>query len=258
MKWIRGVCVWVLFAGSPGILLGQGSDQNVEPSRLTAVERALEKLQREVAELSMLLRAALPPLPISEVAPFTMNVAGAATRGAEAAKVVLVEFTDFECPYCGRHAQSVYPELQRQFVSTGQIKYVVRNLPLAALHPKTLKAAEAAECAGLQGRYWEMHDRIFANQRAMDVTDFVGHSQQLALDVGGFETCLAEGRTKSRVQEDLDEAKRLGLTGTPVFFIGTDEGDGVVRITHKIAGAHPFPIFQEALLRILRMTAANN
>lgn len=248
MRFVRMlISAVVLLAVGESVLVGQATDTRALENRFGALEETVRALEQQVVELSTMLRAALPPSPITDVPSLNLGVRDAAAQGSPDSKVVLVELSDFECPFCGQYAQMTYPELRRQFVETGKIRYVFRNLPLEEIHPRASKAEEVAECARAQGKFWEMHDRIFANQRALGVPELESHAQALGLDLARFQSCLADGKAGTRIKEDLVEAKRLGLTGTPAFLIGEFQADGSVRITRRITGAQPFQVFQAAL-----------
>jgi protein-disulfide isomerase len=136
-------------------------------------------------------------------------------RGPGDAPVTLVEYGDFECPYCGR-AEPVIRELLADF---GDLRYVWRDLPLNDIHPHAQLAAEAAEAAGAQGKFWEMYDLLFAHQSELTMRDLVGYARELALDTGRFCEDLREGAFASRVAEDVESADLSGVSGTPIFFI---------------------------------------
>jgi protein-disulfide isomerase len=239
----------VLFLGMRPAIVAQTSDPALT-KRLSGVEEAIRSLEKEVAELSALLRAALPPPPpppSADIPPVQLNLAGSPVKGAATAKIVLVEFSDFECPYCGRHVQTAYRDIQRQYVDTGKIRYVFRHLPLEQIHPSARKAAEASECARDQGKFWEFHDRLFVNQKALGVADLSNHAREEKLDMTRFQPCLDEGRMAGKVAGDMKEAERLQVASTPAFFIGEAQADGSVRISRKVTGAQPFQVFQAAL-----------
>jgi len=136
-------------------------------------------------------------------------------RGPIDAPVTVVEYGDFECPYCGQ-AEPVVRELLREF---GDVRYVWRHLPLSDVHPNARLAAEAAEAASDQGAFWEMHDLLFANQSALRPDDLIGYAEQLGLDVERFTNHLREHAGAARVAEDVDSADLSGVSGTPTFFI---------------------------------------
>jgi Na+/H+ antiporter NhaA len=136
-------------------------------------------------------------------------------RGPIAAPITVVEYGDFECPYCGM-AEPVVRELLREF---GDVRYVWRHLPLNDVHPNAQLAAEAAEAAAEQGAFWEMHDLLFDHQDALRVDDLIRYAEQLGLDVERFATELSEHAGAPRVADDVDSADLSGVSGTPTFFI---------------------------------------
>jgi Na+/H+ antiporter NhaA len=138
-------------------------------------------------------------------------------RGPVDAPLTLVEYGDFECPFCGR-ATGAVEELRERFGD--RLRYVYRNLPLTDVHPYAQLAAEAAEAAAAQGRFWEMHDRLFSNQERMSPSDLLEHAAAIGLDVARFSRDLGSGRHARRVQEDVDSAEASGVEGTPTFFVG--------------------------------------
>ena len=136
-------------------------------------------------------------------------------RGPVDAHITVVEYGDFECPYCGQ-AEPVMRELLQDF---GDVRYVWRHLPLNDVHPNTQLAAEAAEAAAEQGAFWEMHDLLLANQDKLSEEDLMGYARGLGLDLDRFAETLAERAGAARVAEDVDSADMSGVTGTPTFFI---------------------------------------
>jgi protein-disulfide isomerase len=160
-------------------------------------------------------------------------------RGPEDAPVTIVEYGDFECPYCGR-AEPVMRELLSDF--GGDVRYVWRHLPLTDVHPHAELAAEAAEAAGAQGRFWEMHDLLLEHQDALRFDDLIGYAEQLGLDVDRFRDDLLNHRYAGRVARDVDSADASGVSGTPTFFINGRRRQGAYDIATleaavKAAGA---------------------
>jgi protein-disulfide isomerase len=137
-------------------------------------------------------------------------------RGPAAAPLTLVEYGDYECPYCGA-AYPIVKEIERTLGD--ELRSVFRNFPLSEIHPHALEAAEAAESAAAQGRFWEMHDRLFENQKRLRTTDLLTHAQALGLDVERIETELEEHAFEARVWDDFLSGVRSGVNGTPTFFI---------------------------------------
>jgi protein-disulfide isomerase len=136
-------------------------------------------------------------------------------RGPADAPVTVLEYGDFECPYCGQ-AEPVLRELLRDF---GDVAYVWRHLPLNDVHPRAQQAAEAAEAAAQQGAFWEMHDLLLERQDALALDDLLGYAEELGLDVERFEEDLRTRVGAPRVAEDVDSADLSGVSGTPTFFV---------------------------------------
>jgi Na+/H+ antiporter NhaA len=147
-------------------------------------------------------------------------------RGPRDAPVTVVEYGDFECPYCGR-AEPAVRELLADF---GDVRYVWRHLPLSDVHPNAQMAAEAAEAASEQGAFWEMHDALLDHQDALRPRDLIGYAEQLGLDVDRFGDDLRGHRWTPRIEEDVDSADLSGVTGTPTFFINERKHDGAYDI----------------------------
>ena len=161
-------------------------------------------------------------------------------RGAADAPVTLVEYGDYECPYCGRAAPVVRALLSR---FDGRLRFVFRHLPLTDVHPNAALAAQAAEAAGAQGRYWEMHDLLFAHQDALDVAALRVYAHRLGLDADAFEADLREGRHAARVAQDVNTAEEAGVAGTPTFFIN--------EVRHR--GAYDLESMDTLVRRVLRI-----
>ncbi|RME53646.1 DsbA family protein [Candidatus Woesearchaeota archaeon] len=154
-------------------------------------------------------------------------------KGNPDAPVTIVEFSDYQCPFCGRHFQQTYPQLVKDYIDTGKVKLVYRDFPLS-FHPEAQKAAEAAECAGEQGKYWEMHDKLFQNQQSLGVANYKKWARELGLDGSKFDTCLDSGKMANEVKKDMADGQAAGVRGTPSFFING----------RPVRGAQPFSVFQ--------------
>ena len=144
-------------------------------------------------------------------------------RGPRAAPVTLVEYGDYECQYCGR-GHYVVKDLERR--AGNLMRFVFRNFPLTTLHPHAERAAEAAEAAGAQGKFWEMHDLLFENQQALEDEDLMEYAALVGLDIPRFVREMREGRYLSRIREDFLSGARSGVNGTPTFFINGVRHDG--------------------------------
>lgn len=174
----------------------------------------------------------------------------AGVRGDPGARVAIVEFSDFECPFCGRYAREVYPRLAEDYVDTGKVQYVFRHYPLDT-HSFAAKAAEAVECAGREGMYWEMHDLLFRTPAALTQPDLVRYGASLSLPLDDFETCLRSAATAERVLEDRRHGEALGVVATPTFFFAEVLDDGKLSLVARLTGARPYSTFQSALDELL-------
>ncbi len=155
------------------------------------------------------------------------------TRGPADAKVTIVEFSDFQCPFCSR-AHDTVEEVMKLYA--GKVKLTFRHFPLA-FHQQAPKAAEASLCAGEQQKFWEYHDALFANQAKLMPEDLKEAAKTLGLDAAKFAECLDSGKMKKTVDEDMEAAKKVGVSGTPAFFI-----NGVM-----LSGAQPVEAFKEVI-----------
>jgi len=167
-----------------------------------------------------------------------------AVLGDVNAPVTIIEFSDYQCPFCKDFWDETLPSIIGEYVSTGKVKFVYRDFPLSS-HPLALPFAEAAECAGDQDKYWDMHDMIFGEQvkladgllDSIDVTDLSVWAGDLEMDVDEFETCMEDRKYLEEIQKDFSDGTAAGVTGTPSFFINGE----------MIRGALPFEAFKTVI-----------
>ena len=152
-----------------------------------------------------------------------------AVLGDPNAPVTVVEFSDFECPYCKKAYEDSVKQLKTEYVSTGKVKFVYRDYPLG-FHPKAQKAAEASECAHEQNKFWEMHDKLFENQASLSEVNYKKWATELGMDSNKFNDCLDTGKYANEVAADTAAGNALGVSGTPTFFVNGQ----------KIVGAVPY------------------
>ena len=170
-------------------------------------------------------------------------------RGDPNAKITIVEFSDFQCPFCAKFHTDTLPLLMQNYINTGKANLVYRDFPIESIHPNAVPAAHASECADDQGKFWEMHDMIFENQRNwqnLEVLESVDLFKKYALDIGingdEFDSCMSTAKHIDEIRKDLEDGQTYGVTGTPGFFVGNEE----VGFT-KIIGAQPFSSFQRVI-----------
>ena len=176
-----------------------------------------------------------------------------AVLGKEDAPVTIVEFSDYQCPFCRRSYTQVYPLLKENFINTGKAKLVFRDFPLTSIHPSALPAAEAAECAGDQGKYYEMHDKIFDEQNKFGQgtvpftnDDLKKWASEIGLNTEEFNSCLDSGKNAKEIENDFTDGSSYGVSGTPTYFIGNDK-DGY----KTIGGAQPYQVFEQTINEFL-------
>ncbi len=178
--------------------------------------------------------------------PVNVPIEGAYSIGDPDAPVVMVEYTDFQCPFCSRHFQQTFPQIKANFIDTGLVRYVFKDFPLTSIHPQAVGAAVAARCAGDQGAYAAMHDALFTAQsqwsnQSNTAELFAGYASQLGLDTAVFTECLNSNQYESAIQADLQEGSSFGVRGTPAFFINGN----------FVSGAQPYSVFEQAINSLL-------
>ena len=156
--------------------------------------------------------------------------------GDKNAPITIVSFEDFQCPFCGRAFKETFPLLKKDYIDAGKVKYVYRDFPLE-FHPEAQPAAEAAECADEEGKFWEYHDEIYSNQNLLGPVYYEDAAEKLGLDILKFRACISEGRYRQEVLDDYNYGASMGVTGTPTFFI-----NGI-----KLVGALPYQEFKKII-----------
>lgn len=208
--------------------------------------------RQEIASLRDGQRALLADLNAARGTP-VIDITGAPTLGSAAAPVTLIEFADYECPYCIRHFTQTMPTLEANYIRTGKVRYVFRDLPIDSLHPGAIRAHEAARCATEQGKFWELHNRLFSAPGSHTDAALEARAAEAGLDVAALRACLASGRTEAAVRQSVAAAGQLGATGTPTFFVGVAEGGpDQIRIVQALAGAQPYSEFEKVLDAVSR------
>jgi protein-disulfide isomerase len=222
----------------------QSADAKVRQDN-EALKAGQEAIQKDIAEIKRLLQsrpAAADALPRDPIA-----IASDPFKGSGTARVAVIEFSDYQCPFCGRYAKDVLPQIRTEYVDTGKIRYVFRDMPLS-FHKQAFQAAEAAHCAGAQGKFWEMHDTLFQNQSALAAEQLPTHARAVGVDDARFQQCLESGQYASEINKDVADAGAAGITGTPTFLVGVIQpGDGRVKVVKKLVGARPYEDFKAAI-----------
>ena len=242
---VVAIAIAAFFGGYlTGTMDGSITNQNlldaIEEIEITqaAPQAAPQPAQASAASKPQLIRVSLDDDPV---------------KGDPDAPVTIVEFSDFQCPFCARFFQQTLPLIEKNYIDTGKVKLVYRDLPLASIHPNAIPSHIAAECADDQGKFWEYHDILFENQsqwNRLGLDDlkniFKQYADDLELDAVSYDSCLDSSDIVDEINDDLVDARALGATGTPTFFIGTEK-DGFV----KISGAQPYSSFQSSIEKLL-------
>jgi protein-disulfide isomerase len=173
------------------------------------------------------------------------------SRGNPNAPVTLIEYSDFTCGFCVKFFRDTWPRLHDKYVQSGLVRFVYRDFPRAFQGPG-LQAAVAARCAGDQGRYWPMHDRLFSAGRLLGAAEFERHASAVGLNLQAFSSCLREARSVDAIFRDRDEGTALGFRGTPGFIILRSNAPAGERPV-SIPGAFPFEVFEEQIQRLLSL-----
>ena len=226
-------------------------DLQIIRNEIEALRKSQEAMQKDLQEIKALLRAraggAVRPAP----ADVKVSLDGQPVRGDAGAKLVLVEFSDYQCPFCQRVARETMPQLVKEYVSTGKVRHVFKDLPLQSIHPNAFRAAVAAACAGEQGKYWELHEKLFENGRQLGAEELPRYAEAVGLQKDAFAQCLGSGRFDAEIRADMREAGAAGITGTPAFLLGTTDDAGKLTVAPILSGAQSYLSFKSVIDELL-------
>jgi protein-disulfide isomerase len=257
---MRKACtpLWVVVLAMLAVAPERVAAQSAMPSEIASIKNDLERMKTELADVKRQLgevlgstqRRLVQDTSTSPASHVHTSVADAPLLGRADAPVTLVEFSDYQCPYCRMFFWETFPTLKREYIDTGKLRYVFRDYPLDQMHPQARKAAEAAHCAGEQGRYWEMHDLLFQNQQALAAPQLRERARNLGLDGATFDTCLESAKYTARVTEGQSSGAAAGVRGTPGFIVAkTQPGDSVEGT--PLRGAQPVDTFRKLIDELL-------
>lgn len=221
---------------------------------LSEIKKELQEIKKELDEIKKILsvlRGDVRPAPPVEA---IVSIDDEPFLGNKDAPLTLIAFSDYQCPFCARFSNETLPILKKEYVETGKLKYVFRDFPLA-FHQYAHKAAIATNCAGEQGRYWEMHDKLFKNQFAMQIEDLKGYSRQINLNQEAFIACLDSGKYDKKIKKDMDDGTKAGVSGTPTFFLGLTGKNKEIK-GRRLVGAQPFDVFKQQIDELLKKAAS--
>jgi protein-disulfide isomerase len=179
---------------------------------------------------------------------------GALALGRANAPLVMVEFTDYECPFCRQFHLTSFEQIKKNYIDAGKLRYVSRDFPLD-FHKNALRAAVAGRCGAEQGKFWELRHSMIANASKLQPEDILGYAKGLALDAGKFRSCMESGRLLAAVEADMDEGRAAGVSGTPTFLIGRLANGRLEGV--RLVGAQPYIVFAAKLDQMLGAAGAN-
>lgn len=217
---------------------------------LDTLKEGQNKIVAQLAEMEKLLKQGQPAKRKQAFKPQDVSIKGINFLGKADAPVTLIEFTDYHCPFCRRHAQNTAPSIIKDYVETGKVRYGISELPLERLHPQAFKLGQAAICGGQQGKYWTMHDLFFEKK----VTDVEASAKTAKLDMQKFNQCMADKATEQQVRNSIKTATKLGIRGTPGFILGKTNTKNLnnLHALKSMRGALPYSSFQAEIDALLK------
>jgi|SRR5581483_9328742 len=237
-KWLGLALVLAL----PLVAADQGTGRQDDP----ILQEILNELRQIRQVLERQPQAAPPQQPAAArpVKTVVVDDEGGYSLGSENAPVTIVEFTDFQCPYCQRFHVTAFGPLKKNYIDTGKVRFVSRDLPLD-IHPNAMQAAQAGRCAGDQGQFWPMRDRMQSNPEKLDMEHLVSFAQEFKMDVAKFRSCVETGKYAGAIKNEVLAARGVGATATPSFIIGKSGPGGVEG--ELIVGAIPYAMLDQKL-----------
>lgn len=241
---VVGIAIAAFFAGA------YFSDSGSDTVTRTDLDNAILKLESKIENLQQAqVPSTVQTSPQDPPQPIMISLDDDPIKGNPNAAISIVEFSDFQCPFCERFHSKTFPQIEQNYLLTGKVKFVYRDFPIESIHPNALPAALASECADDQEKFWEYHDKLFQNQKKWQgleiqnsLSTFKEYAQELGLNMEEFSSCLDSGKYSQEISNDLQDGRNYGVTGTPGFFVGNER----IGFT-KIIGAQPFSVFQNVL-----------
>ena len=220
----------------------------------TITRQQADDILNELRQIRQLLEKQAKQAPAAQAAPeqptrASVNLVGANSIGSKDAALTMVEFTDYQCPFCQRFHLNTFNDIKKNYIDTGKVRFYSRDLPLD-FHANALRAAQAARCAGDQGQFWQMRDVMATNADKLEMDNLVKFAGDLKLDVAAFRACVESEKYKDAVQKDAAEAMRIGANGTPAFVIGKSTPNGVDG--ELVIGAMPYAVFDQKLQELAK------
>jgi len=243
---------------SPPIQQNPADELAALKREIQALKEQQAQMQRELQAIKTFLQKAMQPRSAEEpevpgLVGATIPTDGEPALGQAGAALTIMEISDYQCPFCKRHAQQTFPQIVKEFVNTGKARYIFVDFPIAQLHPQAARSHEAAACAQEQGKFWEMHTSIFASAPAKEDAALVAQAKSIGLDAAKFSACLSSGRNAAGVQASVTRIEGLGIAGTPMTVIGLTPAPGQpMKVLKYVYGARPYADFKTAIEALLK------
>jgi protein-disulfide isomerase len=240
-------------------LLGCGSSSAQSPKDTEALKKEIEALKASQAEMQKSLDEVREFLKAVTGGKFggpslvgtSVEIKGAPANGPASAPVTLIEISDYHCPFCRRHFQQTQPQLYSHYIQPGKVRHVFLHYPIDQLHPDAFRSHEAASCAADQGKFWDLHAKLF-EAPARTIDQLVPLGQAAGLDVTAFRACLDSGKHAQEVKDSVARIQKMGISGTPHFLIGrTPAGGAAMKVSKVVEGAQPYDSFQKAIEEVM-------
>ncbi len=228
----------------PGYLLAEG----ITKEQGDAILKELKAIRQELNQIKQKGLVSQGRAKTKRPKTAKVSTLGNLILGDLKAPITLVEFTDYQCPFCRKFYSNAYKKLKKQYVDTGKLRFVLRDLPLG-FHQHAKPAAISAHCAGEQDKFWEMHDALFDGGGKLNKDDILGYAKKIGLENVSFKSCLTSGRYNEGIKQDVTDARNASITGTPGFVVGRTT-DNFVNGT-LISGTRPFSTFKKEIDKLL-------
>jgi len=233
-------------AAAAMLLAGLAASGCASRADVEELKKEVEALKTAQAQLAKQVGGARPAPPAPRPLPTSIDLSGTPFRGSASATVALVEYSDYECPYCIRHFTQVMPQIQQTYIDTNKIRYMFKDFPIDELHPQSIRGHVAAHCANEQGKFWSMHDRLFSKAGTHTPEELTKRAVESGLNTSAFTACVAADKYSASIRQSTAFAISLGASGTPFFIVGKfDPTTNQLTPLKTIPGAFPYAQFQQ-------------
>jgi len=248
----RALIVILLFI--PLYLGGHANGDELKPlqEQINNLKKEQAIILKELQEIKKLLREGTPKRIPFKDKEAVIDIGDDPFMGDKNAVLTMIEFTDYECSYCARYFRETLPEIEKNYIKTGKIKYVLMDFPIERIHKNALKAHVASNCAAEQNKYWEAHDWLFKTNAKIP-NDLTKLAETLGLNMQEFDACINSEKYPAEIRKDEVQGREAGVRGTPTFYFGlTTPNSSTVKVKESIRGAQPYANFVDVIEKLLQ------